>query len=196
MYYVSIEDEVSGPFTVEELGQLIAEHKITPHTMAVMEGYEDWKPLGKLIHIQGEEQPHVTKDVKHGKKCPFCGGKDLKTATRDFYSTGFSRVFAPKVCNYCQAIWTPQIETSTAFLIVAVGLIGIVAAMMVMGPHISHVVGWRDTAPKSIGDVAAANWVIGGVILVVGATAVRKGLRYLMSAKARAFRVLRHPQRI
>jgi hypothetical protein len=196
MYYVTIEDAVSGPYTVEELGQLIAEHRITPHTLAVLEGQEDWMPLGKLIHIQGEEQPHVTRDVKHGKKCPFCGGTKVKTAAKEFFSTGFARIFAPKVCRRCDAIWTPQVETSTAFLIFAIGLIGVVAALIIMGPHVSYLIGLRETAPKSIGPSPAVNWVLGGVILVVALTAARKGLRYLMYPKVRAFRVLRHPQRV
>ena len=206
MYYVLIQDAVCGPYSIDELGQMLAARRIAPITMAVMEGRENWMALEKLIDIAiaypspvtpnaSAGELHVSKKVKQGKQCPFCGGKKVQSAAKEFFTTGFVRIFSPKVCKRCDAIWTPKVEMSTAFLIFSIGIIGIIAAMVITGPQISYLAGMRDTRPDSIGPSPLINWLLGGIILVVSLTAARKSFRYLGSAKVRSFRVLRHPHR-
>jgi hypothetical protein len=207
MYYVVIQDAVSGPYSVEGLGQLLVESKITPLTLAVEEGHENWMALEKLIQIEctpagvasahghGEECAHVSKRVKQGKECPFCGGTKIQTAAKEFFSTGFVRVFSPKVCKCCDAIWRPKVEISTAFLIFAAGIVGFAATAIIVGPEISYHIGLRENRPAPMGPSPLVNWAVGGVLVLVSFTAVRKSFRYLGSEKVRSFRVLRHPHR-
>lgn len=207
MYYITIQDAVSGPYSVEELGQMLVENRITPLTLAVEEGHENWMALERLIHIEsasapvaathahGDEGLHVSKRVKRGKECPFCGGTKVQTAAKEFFSTGFVRVFSPKVCQRCDAIWTPEVEISTAFLIFMVGIVGFVAAAIIAGPEASYHIGLRGTRPAPLGPSPAINWTLGGILVLVSFTAVRKSFRYLGSPKVRSFRVLRHPHR-
>ncbi len=198
MYYVVIQDAVSGPYSIEDIGQMLIENKINAHTMATEADREEWLELGALINIEREpsrEDVHVPKDVREGKRCPCCGGTKIKSAGKEFYTTGFVRVFSPKVCAHCDAIWAPKVEMSTAFLIFAIGIIGSVAAFIIMGPQISYLIGMRDTAPTPLGPSPAVNWVLGSLVLLVSLTAARKSLRYLGSSKTRAFRILRHPHR-
>jgi hypothetical protein len=205
MYYVAIQDAVSGPHSVEELGQMLREHKISPLTLAVEEGHENWMALERLIDIRpgyatsagisdpSHEGLHVSKAVKQGKECPFCGGRKVKSAAKEFYTTGFARVFSPKVCNRCDAIWAPKVDVSTAFLIFAVGIVGVIAAMIIAGPEVAYRIGIRETQPAPIGPSPVVNWILGAVVLMVSLTAASRSFRYLASAKVRAFRILRHP---
>jgi hypothetical protein len=203
MYYVVIQDAVSGPYSVEELGQMLVENRITPLTLAVEEGRENWMALEKLIHIEGvpmaaayahgDEGVHVSKRVKQGKECPFCGGTKIQTAAKEFFSTGFVRVFSPKVCRHCDAIWAPKVEISTAFLVFMMGVVGFIAAAIIAGPEISYHIGLRESRPAPLGPSPVINWLLGGIIVLVSFTAVRKSFRYLGSPKVRSFRVLRHP---
>jgi hypothetical protein len=197
MYYVSIQDAVHGPYSVEDLGQMLAEGTITPRTMAVLEGQENWMSLESLIHIEHVhgDGSHVSKRVKQGKECPFCGGTKIRTASKEFFSTGFDRVFSPKLCKHCDAIWTPKVEMSTAFLILAIGLIGFISTAIIIGPEISYHIGTRNTRPTPIGPHPAINWTLGVILILISFTAVRKSLRYLGSPKVRSFRILRHPHR-
>jgi hypothetical protein len=207
MYYVVIQDAVCGPYSTEDLGQMLAENKITPLTLTVAEGRENWMALERLIHIESIGIPaaathahadgglHVSKRVKQGKECPFCGGTNVQTAAKEFFSTGFVRVFSPKVCRRCDAIWTPKVEMSTAFLIFMMGVAGFIAAAIIAGPEISYHIGWREGRPAPLGPSPAINWTLGAILVLVSFTAVRKSFRYLGSAKVRSFRVLRHPHR-
>lgn len=207
MYYVVIQDAVAGPYSTEDLGQMLAEHKITPLTLAVEVGHENWMALERLIHLGNITTPavtthahedeglHVSKRVKQGKECPFCGGTKVQTAAKEFFSTGFVRVFSPKVCRRCDAIWAPKVEMSTAFLVFMMGVAGFIVAAVIAGPEVSYHIGLRETRPAPLGPSPAINWILGSLLVLMSFTAVRKSFRYLGSAKVRAFRVLRHPHR-
>ena len=210
MYYVVIDDVVQGPYGLEELGQLLEDNQILPITPAVLEGHENWMPLEKLIHIERDTSPRArtqpavetdthAHDHGHGhghgkcaKTCPFCGGKKVKAATREFQSVNLIRLFAPKVCRQCEAIWSPKIEIGTAFSIFAIALVTLGAVLILLMPYIRNLLYSRETQTP-FGTEDYFRWGIAAVIFPFAAFTLGKAGRYVASKRARAFKILRHP---
>jgi hypothetical protein len=211
MYYVVIDDVVRGPFGLEELGQMLEDKKILPISLAVLEGHENWMSLEKIIHIEVDKSPRArtqpavadaqpqerhTHSHGHGKctkTCPFCGGKKVKAATREFQSANIIRLFAPKVCRQCEAIWTPKIDIGSAFLIFAVGLITLGFVLVLIMPYILYYVRSHEARTEPFGMTDYIRWGIAAVILPFSLLALGKAGRYVASKRARAFKILRHP---
>lgn len=210
MYYVVIDDIVQGPYGLEELGQMLEDKKILPITPAVLEGHENWMPLEKLIHIEVDKSPrartqsgpevHAQESHGHGhghahgsckKTCPFCGGKKVKAATREFQSANLIRAFAPKVCRQCEAIWTPKIDIGSAFSIFAIGLVSLGFVIVLMMPYLLHYIYSSQTQPYGTPDYI--RWGISAVVFPFAAFTLGKAGRYVASKRARAFKILRHP---
>ena len=204
MYYVMIGETVSGPHGVEEVGDMLAEGAILPATLAVEEGSENWMPLEKLIDIRVERpgQTGTIEDTGHpmhlpkgAKKCPFCGTKKIRSATKEFNGSGAIRIFQPKVCKHCEAIWSPRVEVSSALQVFLVGVIFLAGTLAVVVPELAHVVGARESGIFQPGLPAIIGWVVCVLLIAGSGIAVSKSLRYLKSGKAREFKVLRHPHR-
>lgn len=209
MYYVVIDDVVRGPFGLEELGQMLEDKQILPISLAVLEGHENWMSLEKLIHIEVDKsprartQPGVAEAAPqethvhahgHGKcknTCPFCGGKKVKAATREFQSANLIRAFSPKVCRQCEAIWTPKIDIGSAFSIFAIGLVSLGAVLVLMMPYIRHLL--YSGEARTYGTPDYVRWGISAVLFPFAAFTLGKAGRYVASKRARAFKILRRP---
>ncbi len=206
MYYVVIDDAVSGPHGLEELGQMLEEKKILPITPAVLDGHENWMPLEKLIHLAVDKTPRARTGPAglnqqagdphpHGscaKTCPFCGGKKVRAATKEFQSVNLIRLFSPKVCRQCEAMWTPKIDIGAAFSIFAVGLLSLGVILVLMMPYILHLL-FSQEARAPFGMPDYVRWGIAAVIFPFSMLALGKAGRYVASKRARAFKILRHP---
>ncbi|WP_367873184.1 GYF domain-containing protein [Luteolibacter sp. Populi] len=204
MYYVMIGETVSGPHGVEEVGHMLAEGTILPITLAVEEGHENWMPLERLMDIRVErsvrtghieDAGHPMHLPKGAKKCPFCGAKKIRSASKEFNGAGAIRIFQPKVCRHCEAIWSPRVEVSSALQVFLVGIIFLAGTLAVVLPELAHVVGARESGIFQPGVPAIIGWVVCVLLIIGSAIAVSKSLRYLKSGKAREFKVLRHPHR-
>ena len=51
-FWVSVNDQTFGPYSLEEIGELLEDGRITPETPAVPEGADEWGPLSELINIR------------------------------------------------------------------------------------------------------------------------------------------------
>jgi hypothetical protein len=208
MYYVVVDDVVQGPYGLEELGQMLEEQKILPITPAVLDGHENWMPLEKLVHLEVDTTPrartqavelpqqthdtHVHAQGKCAKTCPFCGGKKVRAATKEFQSANLIRLFAPKVCRQCEAIWTPKIDIGSAFLVFAIGLVTLGVILVLIIPYIRQLL-FATAAHAPYGTPDYIRWGIAALIFPFSMLALGKAGRYVASKRARAFKILRHP---
>ena len=212
MYYVMINEEVSGPHEMEKLVSMLQEGTILPITLAVEEGHQNWMALEKLVDIRIEKSSYPISPAEdnpqehheeghhehhHGpsgtKKCPFCGNHKIKSVSKELnYSTSM-HLFSPKVCKTCHAIWTPKVPKASAMQVLVIGIGCIFAALVFLGPEIAYIVGAKATRMIPAGPPLIIGWVLSSVICIGGGVAVAKSLRYLRSENARAFKVLRRP---
>jgi len=47
----------TGPFTDEQINQMVLSHQITPNTLAWKEGMKDWAPVSTLVNAPGLATP-------------------------------------------------------------------------------------------------------------------------------------------
>lgn len=64
-YYVAVDQEVSGPFTDEQLAGMLEVGQIASETLVTPEGAEHWRPLSEVLEfpamaLPGETDPLVT----------------------------------------------------------------------------------------------------------------------------------------
>ena len=148
MYYVFIGNEAAGPYSVEEIAQLLQSGEISPEVLAVPEGSEDWVPLNQLIRIEtgtpqaprgpltaGPQRPDSAEMRKprpptptnfSGKGCPFCRSSKVKKAPRRYQPEGMFQVRTSKTCQRCDAVWMPSVgktKAITALVLISLLLI-------------------------------------------------------------------------
>jgi hypothetical protein len=208
MYYVMINEEVSGPHEMDQIAVMLQEGTILPITLAVEEGHQNWMALEKLVDIRidrssypistpEEHQEEEHHEHHHGpsgtKKCPFCGNHKIKSVSKELnYSTSM-HLFSPKVCKSCHAIWTPKVPKASAMQVLFIGIGCICAALVFLGPEIAYIVGAKPTRMVPAGPALIVGWILSCILCIGGGVAFAKSLRYLRSENARAFKVLRRP---
>ncbi|WP_035601261.1 GYF domain-containing protein [Haloferula sp. BvORR071] len=209
MYYVMINEEVSGPHEMDKIASMLQDGTILPFTLAVEEGHQNWMALDKLVDIRIEKASYPVSggdlppekehhdEHHHGpsgiKKCPFCGTRKIKSVSKELnYSTSM-HLFSPKVCKTCHAIWTPKVPKASAMQVFFIGIGCIGAASVFLAPEIAYVVGAKTSRMVAPGPLLIIGWILSCIICIGGGVAVAKSLRYLRSENARAFKVLRHP---
>jgi hypothetical protein len=61
-YYVIMEDQTKGPYTISQLRSMWESGVLTSKTMHCKEGDTEWKPLGVLLSLM-EQKPPITTEA-------------------------------------------------------------------------------------------------------------------------------------
>ncbi|MEP4079836.1 hypothetical protein [Haloferula sp.] len=111
--YLSLSGNVSGPYSLERIVQMLEQKEITPDIQAAVAGTEVWSPLKEVINIKGWNDPAPPSDYNPFSQTPAVGNKVLiKRARKKHYEAVivvflFALLFA--VIGIASSLYQPKL---------------------------------------------------------------------------------------